>query len=737
MRKQKTPVLVTFLVAILAAFSSVALDGVRNERGVLIESDECGLFPTSKDGTVDYVPDMLIIALSAEAVDEAANDGVWHDLECIRSAAIRNIMLQNDAYAVRNIFYDVHQDNNDYRDTAPDLSVFYSVRFSRNVDVLDICTELRSIDEVLSVEPNAILHQESEEFTLYRGSDKTTFPDTTSDGDWMNQWNLFDTIRGIGCPTAWSFSAGDSTVRLAIVEDRVDSCHYDLTLAEGRRYYYSPDSTIVSGPLYGDARQHSTQTAGIMCATTNNDSGIAGVAGGRGSTAGCSLINAQMFGKWTTELIARTLVCTAKPNGLNADVLNLSWGYSCYSEIIRGAIAYRYSERCNVVASMGQSTWEASDDFNMPADLDYGWITAVGAYGTDGLYCNNTDSCGFYSFYGGGIDILGPGWDCPTTDTVSDTSFNDPLITGFLGTSCAAPHVAGALGLLRSFMGNQFRPEDYDGILKQSSRDVADVTWGSDGDSLTWNERYGYGCLEIGNALSAVSTDTLVLFSNIATSWQAFTGIEEYKFMSGPYQGTRNVIPYRATTRISFNSIFNSRPRVWGVLANPFPYTIGGLSGANPNYCMPFSGVFDSTLTASGVDAFTFVYKVLDDEGKFLAWYPISPDSVPIGCRALGSTGRREKSTTEDPGISVSPNPFNSVLEIVFANDRPSCVRVSIYDLLGRSVRCFRDAVYPAGISRVTWDGKSDGGTRVASGLYFIVVDKDDERNARKVVYVK
>lgn len=74
------------------------------------------------------------------------------------------------------------------------------------------------------------------------------------------------------------------------------------------------------------------------------------------------------------------------------------------------------------------------------------------------------------------------------------------------------------------------------------------------------------------------------------------------------------------------------------------------------------------------------------------------------------------------PRVSVLygnyPNPFNPSTRIAFALPGEGPVKVSIYDTAGRLVRTLVDGVRAAGSQEVRWDGKSDSGSDVASGVY-------------------
>jgi hypothetical protein len=75
--------------------------------------------------------------------------------------------------------------------------------------------------------------------------------------------------------------------------------------------------------------------------------------------------------------------------------------------------------------------------------------------------------------------------------------------------------------------------------------------------------------------------------------------------------------------------------------------------------------------------------------------------------------------------FSNYPNPFNSGTVIPFEiGNGSSGVRLMIVDVLGRMVRDFQLGNLEAGNHSVTWDGNSAGGIPVASGIYFVTLQK-------------
>ena len=64
------------------------------------------------------------------------------------------------------------------------------------------------------------------------------------------------------------------------------------------------------------------------------------------------------------------------------------------------------------------------------------------------------------------------------------------------------------------------------------------------------------------------------------------------------------------------------------------------------------------------------------------------------------------------------PNPANPRVTIPLRVDAPAHVKVAIYDLHGRLIRCLWDDVSTTGTIDLVWDGETGGGTMTPSGYY-------------------
>jgi hypothetical protein len=83
------------------------------------------------------------------------------------------------------------------------------------------------------------------------------------------------------------------------------------------------------------------------------------------------------------------------------------------------------------------------------------------------------------------------------------------------------------------------------------------------------------------------------------------------------------------------------------------------------------------------------------------------------------------------------PNPFNPVTTIAFELPKASHVKVAVYNLLGQEVSTLVDDHLSAGHHEVEWNGMSDKGQRVSSGVYFYRFETDNYNETRKMLLMK
>jgi hypothetical protein len=83
------------------------------------------------------------------------------------------------------------------------------------------------------------------------------------------------------------------------------------------------------------------------------------------------------------------------------------------------------------------------------------------------------------------------------------------------------------------------------------------------------------------------------------------------------------------------------------------------------------------------------------------------------------------------------PNPFNPVTTISFDLPNQSHVRLTVFDILGRTTRVLWDQVLSPGHHSVEWDGKDSGDDDMASGIYLYRLATDSFTDVKKMALIR
>ena len=127
-----------------------------------------------------------------------------------------------------------------------------------------------------------------------------------------------------------------------------------------------------------------------------------------------------------------------------------------------------------------------------------------------------------------------------------------------------------------------------------------------------------------------------------------------------------------------------------------------------------------------------------DGESPYYSGYQLMPRYVEDFC------GKLIEGIESDLGLPKKfalhqnyPNPFNPTTTIKYDLPKGSHVKIVIYDLMGREVRTLVNEFQTPGYKMSIWDGTSNSGEKVPSGLYIYRMITPDFQATKKMTIVK
>ena len=296
--------------------------------------------------------------------------------------------------------------------------------------------------------------------------------------------NILWGMQRIHAPEVWALqSAARSSIRVAVMEDRYDSGHRDLS---------AQNSAVQnnSKPI----GEHPTHVAGTIAATGNNGTDVAGV-------ANVELV-ALEIGSRASGFASQ--VTWAMNNQVR--VINMSWKwcgndgqptpcdrciYAAPSQTEQDAITAAL-DSIVFVAAAGNDACQTDSNGRAPLPASYTGVIGVSAL-------TRGDTLASFSNFGPYVDLTAPGEGIWSTIPGNRTGVMQ-------GTSMAAPHVAGAAAavLVVANLQHMQRPtvhKEYDTrsiprLLALTAEDLGD---------LGYDTHFGNGVVRVDRAVAAIA----------------------------------------------------------------------------------------------------------------------------------------------------------------------------------------------------------------------------------------
>lgn len=596
---------------------------------------------------------------------------------------------------------------------------------------------------------------------------------------------------------AWDYQTGSNQIKVAVIDAGIDYLNPDL----GGLHFIGNNKVIDGWNFIQDNNEirnssnHGTAVAGIIGAYTNGpESRIAGIAGGwyynnNNHNPGCQLIGLKVNDddvEFPNDRAYNAFYAAAmdyfnyytdssKRIGYGAHIINFSSSDENYSPIELGVIRDVFEQGVSIVASRAN---KGNDIEQYPACYNSSWVTSVGGHDAGDEEHNvlpqrYTNPKGNPSSYGKGMDLLAPGDNTiiATSKYVAIPKQYKSDVQNFGETSAAAPHVSGAIALLRAEaltnvnLINEYHgqteppePEDYENMLKAAA---LDLNYNPPITKPGYDDETGWGQLKIGKIFEMLS-DGYVLRHYVIENPNPpmpYNQLPVYDIhvYSTPYSRRKDdeCLPgvYSAYRRERTGTYFIGNN--WIVDANHHLYawgrngrtSKGGLNAKTPDiyltgYTTVISGtgnngdpyiegiIHDNSRT---VTALTYQYDLLDYYTKAHIKELPMEDRIVLYFSVFGKPGPGSaKETVNNNSILIYPNPAFEEINIECELKKIGLYQLTITDVLGQTVyNCVLTNDTDSSIFR-----KSVNTSSINPGLYQVTICKESEKLMRSTFII-
>ena len=647
--------------------------------------------------------------------------------------------------------------------------------FPIGMDITQVHSALKTIPNVVKYsEANSLVYQaaganDPEYGTTQHSIHPFTIPYVDADINIEPAWDVIST-------------AGVKTIRAGVFDSGLDWKHEDFggpssaatKVVDGWDFESPAKLKALSMP--DDVGGHGTACAGIIGALRNNSTGVAGIAGGDGTgSTGVALYGMRIYGSsggfttapgytsviqyYNDAIVMSAIDDPTKDYAFGLHISNHSYMANLSlltpgdDQLFVDAVHFANRAKVTLCASRGNAGY---DKLVYPAIMDDDWVFNIGGTGIDGKWlhsvptgwynspANSVLSTSWNPSFGHDVDVAAPAeLDLARTARGSGNYMN------FSGTSSSAPHVAGVVGLLMSYLNEptpdykNLAPEDCEHIIQRTA--VDDVT-----PHPGYDQYIGHGLLDAGAALESVEwpknavrhfgTNSLSTFTKSQTLvstgltinlTEAYSNDQNKFFQAGTYI----VDKYKVDATV--NHTLGITETITDYWARPSSSTVlEDLSGTD---LLPRQRVAINSCGTTSCSMTGYVYKVYDGVSNFFqGWWPFDVTTNLADAKfeytlltndPNGTVGVNDVSNQNNTFV-IFPNPSSDENTITFSNYRNENIIVNLYDMQGKLIK----EVFSGSLNNGSNYSIKNNISNLSNGIYFYKVTINEIDNYRKVI---
>lgn len=257
----------------------------------------------------------------------------------------------------------------------------------------------------------------------------------------------------INAPEMWEHAKGSKDLVIGVIDTGIFYTHPDLAdniwintreipgngIDDDNNGYVDDIHGINAIKKSGDPLDdhgHGTHVSGTIGARGDNGIGVAGV-NHIASIAGCKFLDRNGSGSSSDAITCLNYFAQLADSGVPIVATNNSWGGGPYSQALADAIKANEDRGILFVAAAGNDTRDNDSAEAYPANYPFSNVISVAAV-------SNKDEIASFSNYGQhSVHVAAPGVN------ILSTVLNNKYAS-YSGTSMAAPHVTGLIGLVKS-----------------------------------------------------------------------------------------------------------------------------------------------------------------------------------------------------------------------------------------------------------------------------------------------